>query len=71
MRYNPQDLGLPKKVRLRGQQYDPADRFMIEEVINNYLSDTYGWLVESYSYLLYKNHKDILVYDIVWDTSDD
>ena len=62
-----EELGLPDSVVIPYDNMDP-EIDDIEESINNYLSDAYGFCVKNYHYEQYIDH--VIVNDIEWDTED-
>ena len=60
-------LGLPDSVVIPYDYMDP-EIDDIEESINNYLSDAYGFCVKTYNYEQYIDY--VIVNDIEWDTED-
>lgn len=72
---------LPDKVTLNADvvkdfDYDDGDvdDDSLQECIDNYLSDEYGYCINSYNYKCHYNEKDKLIgidiYNIDWDTSE-
>ena len=62
-----EELGLPDSVIIPYDDMDP-EIDDIEDSINNYLSDAYGFCVLSYHYEQYIDY--VIVDDIEWDTED-
>lgn len=62
-----EELGLPNSVVIPYDDMDP-EIDDIEDSINNYLSDVYGFCVKTYHYEQYIDY--VIVNDIEWDTED-
>jgi len=66
MKKSAEYYGLPSRVEVSKDKFYGEDDFELEEEINEYLSNTYGFLI--YDYIYYFENDLLIVEDIIWDT---